>query len=286
MARILQAENIETSNLTADSKVKLAIGTPLSPSLIASSDPDTGLIFDGDNKIGISTAGLRRLTILPNGHVGINIENPTSVLEINGQITATSAVITTLTTNLVGDLTIVNGEATLIAGSVNANELAGDAVITSKIQDGAVINSKIADNTIANDKILDNTITSSKLDAGSVASLEIVQSFTKQHNFNAQQLVDEPVINWDLDDKQIAIVELQGNRYLNSPLNQRHGGIYILVIKQDDVGGRSISFSSDYIFPDNIDIQLNGVANRLDILSFISIGGKMYGTYALNYMIG
>jgi hypothetical protein len=285
MARILQTDSIETSTLIA-SQVKLALGTPAAPSLCGSSDENTGLVFDNNDKIGLSTGGVRRLTILPNGNIGVGVENPATLLEINGNLKANSATITTLTTTLAGAFTIINGQASITNGSVDTNQLANQAITTLKIQDSAITNDKIADNTISNDKILDGTITTTKLNTDSVASLTSVQSFTKQHNFTAQELTDSAYIYWNLDDAQVAYITLKGNRFLSSPANQRQGGIYILVIKQDDVGGRSISFSSDYIFPDNIDVQLNGVANRLDILSFISIGGKMYGTFALNYMIG
>ena len=176
MARILQTDSIETSTLTADSQVKLAIGTPSNPSLSASSDTNSGLIFDGNDKIGFSTGGARRLTILPNGNVGINVESPTSLLEINGEIKANSATITTLTTTLAGAFTIVNGVASLINGSIGPDQLANGSVTTLKIQDGSITNAKIADNTISNDKILDNTITSNKLNTDSVASLTTVLS--------------------------------------------------------------------------------------------------------------
>tara|TARA_Y100001937_G_C7052686_1_gene299892 strand:- start:226 stop:720 length:495 start_codon:yes stop_codon:yes gene_type:complete len=106
-----------------------------------------------------------------------------------------------------------------------------------------------------------------------------VQSYTAQQYFNQQTLTDGATINWNLATQQVCIVTLGGNRSLAAPTNQQAGGVYTIVIKQDGTGGRTLAFDSAYKFPDGSAPTITTTANAVDIVSFISDGSNMLGSF-------
>jgi hypothetical protein len=119
-----------------------------------------------------------------------------------------------------------------------------------------------------------------------VAVLGWQQEYTASHNFKATTLTDAATIAWDLSINQIAKVTLAGNRALGNPTNGKDGGVYILFVTQDGAGTRTLSYDSNvYKWPlGGIAPVLTTSASRTDILTFVSLGGKMYGTAAFNYV--
>lgn len=163
------------------------------------------------------------------------------------------------------------GDVTKTAGGT-VTTIANDAVTTAKILNANVTTAKIAD---AN-------VTAAKVDTAGVAVLATAQEYTRTHNFNATTLTDGTNISWDLSQNQVASVTLGGNRTLSNPTNKVDGAVYILIVKQDGTGGRTLSFSSDYKFAGGTAPTLTTTANKADILTFISDGTNMYGVSALN----
>ena len=105
------------------------------------------------------------------------------------------------------------------------------------------------------------------------------QSFTAQQYFNQQTLTDGATINWNLATQQVAVVTLGGNRTLAAPTNQQAGGVYTIVIKQDGTGGHTLGFNSAYKFPGGSAPVITTAANSVDIVSFISDGSNMLGSF-------
>jgi len=105
------------------------------------------------------------------------------------------------------------------------------------------------------------------------------QSFTAQQYFNQQTLTDGATINWNLATQQVAVVTLGGNRTLAAPTNQQAGGVYTIVIKQDSTGGHTLAFNSAYKFPGGSAPVITTAANSVDIVSFISDGSNMLGSF-------
>ena len=106
-----------------------------------------------------------------------------------------------------------------------------------------------------------------------------VQSYTAQQYFNQATLTDGATINWNLATQQVAIVTLGGNRTLAAPTNQQAGGVYTLVVKQDGTGGHTLSFNSVYKFPSAQAPVITTAPNSVDIISFISDGTNMLGSF-------
>jgi hypothetical protein len=93
-------------------------------------------------------------------------------------------------------------------------------------------------------------------------------------------LADGASIVWDLNLGSIAQVTLGGTRALAAPSNQRAGGTYTLIVKQDAVGARTLSFDATYKFPYGIDPTISSGSNAVDLISFVSDGTSMFGSYA------
>lgn len=116
-----------------------------------------------------------------------------------------------------------------------------------------------------------------------VAVLGWAQEYTASHNFKSVSLTDAATINWDLSSAQVAKVTLAGNRTLANPTNMRDGGVYILLVTQDGTGSRTLGYGSAYKFPGNANPVLTTTANRTDVLTFISDGTRMLGSFVLNF---
>lgn len=102
-------------------------------------------------------------------------------------------------------------------------------------------------------------------------------TFTKQQVFGGVALTDATTIAWDVEVAQSAKVTLGGNRTLGAPTHQIDGGTYILRVKQDGTGNRTLSYNSVFKWPGGTAPTLSTSANALDILTFVSDGTNMYG---------
>jgi len=104
---------------------------------------------------------------------------------------------------------------------------------------------------------------------------DTANEYSKTQNFNATALVDTANISWDLESNQVASVTLNGNRILANPINMKDGGTYILKIKQDAIGGRTLAFSSAYKFSGSTAPTLSTAANAIDRIACVSDGVQM-----------
>lgn len=113
--------------------------------------------------------------------------------------------------------------------------------------------------------------------------LNRVNSYTKQQGFGVATLTDAATIAWNLNDAQSAQVTLGGNRTLGQPSNIVSGNTYILVVKQDGTGSRTLAFHADYLFPGGTDPTLSTGANAIDVLTFVANGTKLLGVAQLAF---
>ena len=170
---------------------------------------------------------------------------------------------------------ILVGNASNVPTSV---ALSGDATISNT---GVLT---IAANAVVTADIANSAVTSAKVDTTQVAVLGTAQEYTRTHNFNATTLTDGANISWDLSQNQVASVTLAGNRTLSNPTNQVDGAVYILIVKQDATGGRTLAFSSNYKFAGGSAPSLTTTASKADVLTFVSDGTNMMGVASLNFL--
>lgn len=113
--------------------------------------------------------------------------------------------------------------------------------------------------------------------------LNTPQVYTRAKVFSRTTLVDQPLISWDLDLNQCAIVTLSGNRTVSAPTNQRAGGTYTLFVAQDTVGNRTLTWNTVFKWAGGSVPSLSTGANKIDIFTFVSDGTNMYGTAIRNF---
>jgi hypothetical protein len=115
------------------------------------------------------------------------------------------------------------------------------------------------------------------------ASMNAANTFTKHQGFGLATLTDAATISWDVSNAQAAKVTLGGNRTLGAPTNAIEGFTYILIVKQDATGGRTLAFDASILWPDGEAPVIATGAGKKTILTFIYEGGVMNGVASLNY---
>jgi len=89
--------------------------------------------------------------------------------------------------------------------------------------------------------------------------------------------------NWDLSAIQIATLTIPGpaqygTQTVAAPTNMA-AGTYVLHVKQDSVGGRTLLFDPVFCFIEDVPPQIDPGPNRRTILSFICDGTNLFGSY-------
>lgn len=168
--------------------------------------------------------------------------------------------------------------------SITTAKLNDSAVTTAKINDSAVTTAKINDSAVTTAKVNNGAITSAKVDTTGVAVLGTAQSFTTAHGFAVTTLTDGANIAWDLSANQVARVTLGGNRTLSNPTNKVEGNVYVLVVKQDGTGGRTLSFSSEYKFAGGSAPTITTTASKADVLTFVCEGTNLLGVASQSFL--
>jgi len=106
----------------------------------------------------------------------------------------------------------------------------------------------------------------------------VPQGNTKQKNFASVPLVaSSNIFSWDLDNAQVASIELTNFvDSLDQPFNMKKGGEYVLILRQDQGGSKTIAFAPSYKFntaSPGIMTEPYGVT----VIRFVSDGTYMYG---------
>ena len=182
------------------------------------------------------------------------------------------------------DLRKIKPNNLLDTGSVTTTKIADSAITTAKIADDAITTGKIAAGAVGTSDIADAAVTSAKVDSTSIALLGTSQSFTTAHGFAVTTLTDAANISWNLASNQVARVTLGGNRTLSNPTNKVEGNVYILIVKQDVTGGRTLSFSSDYKFAGGSAPTITTTASKADVLTFVCEGTALLGVASQSFL--
>ncbi len=92
-------------------------------------------------------------------------------------------------------------------------------------------------------------------------------------------LTDGATITPDFNDSNNMIVTLAGNRAMANPSNLKDGASYTVIVKQDATGSRTLSFGTAFKWAGGTAPTLSTGANAVDILTFISDGTDLYGSF-------
>ena len=96
--------------------------------------------------------------------------------------------------------------------------------------------------------------------------------------YKTQTLTDGATITWNAASGRIATVTLGGNRTMAAPTNLK-AGHYTLTVIQDGTGSRTLTWNGAFKWPAQTAPTLSTAANARDILTFVSDGTLLYGTY-------
>lgn len=89
-------------------------------------------------------------------------------------------------------------------------------------------------------------------------------------------------IAWDAGAIKVPTLTLVGNRTIGAPTNLAPGN-YVMHIKQDGTGGRTLSFDSVFVFPDDVPPQISPEPNYRTVFSYICDGVNLYASYMPGY---
>lgn len=98
-----------------------------------------------------------------------------------------------------------------------------------------------------------------------------------------QPLTAGASITWDLINP-VATVTLGSAANAFTFNNGRAGGTYILIVKQDGSGSRTVTWPSTVRWPGNVTPTLTTTASRADVFSFVFDGAVYYGTGSQNFV--
>lgn len=157
------------------------------------------------------------------------------------------------------------------------------ALADTAVQPG---DSEITDKLVAANNLSDvaNVTTSlANLGLSSVVLHNVVNDFTRQQAFTMTTLQDAADIAWDLNTNAVTQVTLAGNRTLLNPTNQKAGGTYIIIVRQDATGSRTLSYGNAYKWAGGTPPVVSPAASAVSILTFISDGTNMYGVSSLAF---
>jgi hypothetical protein len=109
--------------------------------------------------------------------------------------------------------------------------------------------------------------------------------FSKAQTFDVVTLIDAPSIAWDWSLGPIAKVTLKDNRALAAPTNIPTGkaGTWSLFVRQDAVGGRTLTPNAVYLPPGGEAIELSTDPYALDIITFITDGERIGMALSLDH---
>lgn len=213
----------------------------------------------------------------------------------NGSNVATS-------TALSGDATITNGGVlTIGAGAVDNAKVSSSAAIAFSKLAALTTGQILAGNagvptatTISGDATINATglltiatdaITAAKVLQTEVAVLGAPQQYTRTHNFIATTLTaSTSSVTWDLAVNQILILTLSANVSTWTIQNPQSGGVYILIVKQDIPGNRTVAFpTGNFKFPGGTAPTLTVTPSKSDILTFVYHGSHLHGVAVQDY---
>ena len=91
-------------------------------------------------------------------------------------------------------------------------------------------------------------------------------------------LIDGANISWNLIVAPFAKVTLGGNRTLDNPVYLQPGMQYVLIVKQDATGSRTLAYGANYKWENGAAPVLSTAAGATDIITFVCDGTNMLGS--------
>ena len=99
---------------------------------------------------------------------------------------------------------------------------------------------------------------------------------------NIETVTDTANVEFLCENGNVGTLTLGGNRTFAFNGDQA-GGTYILILKQDATGSRTVTWNASILWPDGTAPTLSTAANAVDIITFISDGTNQYAVAVQNF---
>ena len=179
------------------------------------------------------------------------------------------------------NISAVTANTAKVTNATHTGDVTGDAALT--LESVAVTGQTTVTADGADFLLISDTSDSGNLKKALVSDITLdltsVNAWTGQQYFAQQTLADGANISWNLNTEQTAVVTLAGNRTLDNPTNMVAGGTYIVRVVQDGTGSRTLAYGANYLWSGGTAPTLTTTASAVDILTFVSDGTNMYGTF-------
>lgn len=114
-----------------------------------------------------------------------------------------------------------------------------------------------------------------------------------QQFFAAQdyETTNPATIDWNVAAQQVRLIQLNANTTITFPTNIRRGASYVLFVKQDGTGSRTLTWSNQaaglgsgtWKWSGGSAPTLTTTASKIDVITFMCDGTHMFGNAVLNF---
>ena len=239
--------------VTNGNGLSLTSGT-LSSTLTNATTSVKGIVQVGSNidvsagviSVATATDTVKGILQVTNGN-GLSLTSGTLSFNISNNATTSTYGIVQIGTNIdvsSGIISVANASGTTVKGIVKSGNASNLSIV---------------------DGVIDISAT--------VLSSSVQNTFTKSQATALVTITDAATITPDLSLSNVQMVTLAGNRTFASPTGSISGGQYLIAIKQDATGSRTVTFHANYIFRSGQSSTLTTTANKTDIISITNFGG-------------
>jgi hypothetical protein len=110
---------------------------------------------------------------------------------------------------------------------------------------------------------------------GSMVSSDLYTKFVGQTYGDLYTQADGVTIVPNFKNGNTQTVELGGNRAIDNPTNIKVGATYLIIIKQDATGSRTVTWGSNYKFPGGTAPTLTTTADQADVITMIAYNASI-----------
>lgn len=213
----------------------------------------------------------------PSGANNVSIGNGaltgTSTANSNGNVAvghnALNKVIDARTNVVIGQhagYEVTGGDRNTIVGGYS-----GDNLTTGS--DNIIIgyNVDASSATVSNELNIGGQLIGSMATSGDRYSRFVGQVYTTNSSgVSPHPLTDAATITPDFKNGNVQTVELAGNRTIANPTNIKAGATYIIIVKQDGTGSRTVTWGSKYKFPGGTIPTLTTTGGKADVITVVA----------------
>jgi hypothetical protein len=120
------------------------------------------------------------------------------------------------------------------------------------------------------------------VDTSDYARLSRNNVYKKAQGSSITTLTDGATVSWNMNTSNVYSLTLGGNRTIAAPTDVRPGYTYILLLKQDATGSRTVTWNAVFKWAGATAPTLTTTANGVDVLTFVADeSGNLHGSLGI-----